>query len=314
MARCFVTRDLPGAALDRLRAEHVVEVRDSPAPPGREELLEGLGEVDGLLSLISEEIDAEIMGAAPRLRAISNYAVGSDNVDVEAATERGIPVGNTPDVLTEATADLAFALILAGARRVVEGDAAVRAGEWTSWAPGWLLGREVHGATLGIVGPGRIGSAVARRAEGFGMEVLSWSPSGGGSLRELLERAGFEPLPCPLTDETRGLIDDDALAAMRPTALLVNTARGPIVDTEALRRALEAGAIGGAALDVTDPEPLPAGHPLLSAPNLTVLPHLGSATHAARAAMADRAVENLLAALAGERMPYCVNPEVYERA
>lgn len=313
MARCLVTRDLPGPALDRLRSEHVVEVRGETAPPGREELMAGLVEVDGLLSLLTDEIDAEMIAAAPRLRAISNYAVGSDNVDLDAATERGIPVGNTPDVLTEATADLAFALILAGARRIVEGDAAVRAGAWTTWEPDWLLGREVHGATIGIVGAGRIGSAVARRAGGFGMEVLRWSPSRGGSLTELLERSDFVTLHCPLNEQTRGLIDDRAFRFMRTTALLVNTARGPIVDTEALRRALREGSIGGAALDVTDPEPLPAEHPLLSAPNLTVVPHLGSATHAARGAMADRAVDNLLAALAGERMPHCVNPEVYER-
>jgi len=313
MARCLVTRDLPGAALDRLRSEHVVEVRGETAPLGREELMAGLVEVDGLLSLLTDEIDAEMIAAAPRLRAISNYAVGSDNVDLDAATERGIPVGNTPDVLTEATADLAFALILAGARRIVEGDAAVRAGAWTTWEPDWLLGREVHGATIGIVGAGRIGSAVARRAGGFGMKVLQWSPSRGGSLAKLLERSDFVTLHCPLNEQTRGLIDDRALCSMRTTALLVNTARGPIVDTEALCRALQEGSIGGAALDVTDPEPLPSEHPLLSAPNLIVVPHIGSATHAARGAMADRAVDNLLSALAGERMPHCVNPEVYEQ-
>jgi len=311
MARCFVTRDLPGRALDRLRDAHDVEVWPQAAPPPRAALTARAAAAEGLLAMLTDPIDAELIAAAPGLRAVANYAVGWDNVDVAAATRRGIAVGNTPDVLTEATADLAWALLLAGARRIVEGHDAVRAGAWTTWAPDWLLGRDVHGATLAIVGRGRIGSAVARRATGFSMEVLAWSPRTGGELEDVLARADFVSLHCPLTDGTRGLIGPRALASMKPTALLVNTARGPVVDTEALGRALRRGEIGGAALDVTDPEPLAADHPLLGAPNLTVVPHLGSATHAAREAMADRAVENLLAALAGERMPFCVNPEVY---
>jgi len=311
MARCFVTRDLPGRALDRLRDAHDVEVWPEDGPPARAELTARAAGAAGLLAMLTDPIDAELLAAAPSLRAVANYAVGWDNVDVAAATRHGVAVGNTPDVLTEATADLTWALMLAGARRIVEGHDAVRAGAWTTWAPDWLLGRDVHGATLAIVGRGRIGSAVARRAAGFSMEVLAWSPSTGGALEDVLARADFVSLHCPLTDETRGLVGERALARMKPTALLVNTARGPVVDTEALGRALREGRIGGAALDVTDPEPLPADHPLLGAPNLTVLPHLGSATHAAREAMADRAVENLLAALEGEQMPYCVNPEVY---
>ena len=311
MARCFVTRDLPGSALDRLRRAHEVEVWSGPGPPPRGELVARAGEAEGLLSMLTDRIDADLLDAAPSLRAVSNYAVGWDNVAVAEATRRGIAVGNTPDVLTEATADLAWALMLAGARRVVEGHDAVRSGGWTTWTPDWLLGRDVHGATLLIVGRGRIGSAVARRAAGFATEVLTWGRSSGEALEEMLPRADFVSLHCPLTPETRGLIGERALAAMKPTALLVNTARGPVVDTAALDRALRAGRIGGAALDVTDPEPLPSDHSLLGAPNLTVLPHLGSATHAAREAMADRAVENLLASLTGERMPSCVNPEVY---
>lgn len=311
MARCFVTRDLPGRALDRLRDAHDVEVWPEDGPPARAELTARAAGAAGLLAMLTDPIDAELLAAAPSLRAVANYAVGWDNVDVAAATRHGVAVGNTPDVLTEATADLTWALMLAGARRIVEGHDAVRAGAWTTWAPDWLLGRDVHGATLAIVGRGRIGTAVARRAAGFSMEVLAWSPSTGGALEDVLARADFVSLHCPLTDETRGLVGERALARMKPTALLVNTARGPVVDTEALGRALREGRIGGAALDVTDPEPLPADHPLLGAPNLTVLPHLGSATHAAREAMADRAVENLLAALEGEQMPYCVNPEVY---
>jgi len=311
VARCFVTRRLPGDALDRLAAEHDVEVWPERLPPSRDDLLAGTRDAQGLLCLLTDRVDSAFIEACPDLRAISNYAVGSDNVDVAAATGRGIPVGNTPDVLTETTADLAFALILAAARRIVEADASVRAGDWLTWEPARLLGRDVHGATLGIVGLGRIGRAVARRAQWFSMEVLHSSRGGGLPLDELLERSDFVTLHCPLTPDTRHLIGERALRLMKPTAVLVNTARGPIVDTMALDRALREGWIGAAALDVTDPEPLPPDHPLLGAPNLTVVPHIGSATHATREAMADLAVDNLLAALAGEPMPHCVNPEVY---
>jgi lactate dehydrogenase-like 2-hydroxyacid dehydrogenase len=248
------------------------------------------------------------MEAAPNLRAISNYAVGVDNVDVEAATARGIPVGNTPDVLTESTADLAVALMLAIARRLAEGEAFVRAGQWSTWEPDVMLGRDLHGATVGIVGYGRIGQAVGRRLEAFGCELLSTRRSGGVALEELLERSDFVSLHCPLTPETRGLIDAAALQRMKPTAYLVNTARGPVVDTAALARALHEGQLAGAALDVTDPEPLPGDHPLLRAPNLLVVPHVASATHATRGRMADMAVDNLLAGLAGEPMPHSVTP------
>jgi glyoxylate reductase len=302
--KVFVTRRLPGDALERLAAEHDVEVWPEQLPPGRDELLSRAPELDGLLSLLTDPVDAELIGAAPRLRAISNYAVGVDNVDLEAAAARGIPVGNTPDVLTDTTADLAVALMLGSSRRLVEGDAYVRRGEWRTWEPGLLLGRDLHGATVGIVGFGRIGRAVARRLEGFGCEILHTSRAGGVPLEELLDRSDFVSVHAPLTPETRGLIGDEALARMKPTAYLVNTARGPIVDSAALGRALRAGRIAGAALDVTDPEPLPSGDPLLDAPNLLVLPHLGSATYATRERMAAMAVDNLLAGLAGERMPH----------
>jgi glyoxylate reductase len=305
--RAFVTRDLPGGALDRLRAEHDVEVWPERLPPPRDELLRRVPELDGLLSLLTEPIDAELIAAAPRLRAISNYAVGVDNVDVEAATARGIPVGNTPDVLTDSTADLAVALMLGIGRRLVEGDAYVRGGEWSTWEPDQLLGRDLHGATVGIVGFGRIGQAVARRLAGFGCEVLHTSRSGGVALQELLDRSDFVSVHTPLTPDTRGLIDAAALERMKPTAYLVNTARGPVVDSAALVDALNAGSIAGAALDVTDPEPLPADHPLVDVPNLLVLPHLGSATHATRERMADMAVDNLLAGLRGDAMPHQVN-------
>jgi lactate dehydrogenase-like 2-hydroxyacid dehydrogenase len=210
-------------------------------------------------------------------------------------------------VLTETTADLTFALILAAARRLTEGVDVVRRGEWTTWHPGFLLGTDVHGATLGIVGMGKIGKAVARRADGFGMRVLASHHVGGTPLDTLLRESDFVSLHVPLTDDTRGLIGERELRLMKPTAVLVNTARGPVVDSNALRGALEEGTIGGAALDVTDPEPLPADHPLLAAPNLTVLPHVGSATVATRERMGDMAVENLLAGLGGRPMPHCAN-------
>ena len=303
----FVTRQLPGEALDRLVARHDVEIWPEREPPPRSELMARAPELEGLLSLLTDPVDAELIAAAPNLRAISNYAVGVDNVDVEAAAARGIPVGNTPGVLTESTADLAVALMLGIARRLSEGEAFVRAGEWRTWEPGLMLGRDLHGATVGIVGYGRIGQAVGRRLEGFGCELVTANRS--TRLEELLERSDFVTLHCPLTPATRGLIDQAALRRMKPTAYLVNTARGPIVDTDALARALHAGELAGAALDVTDPEPLPGDHPLLDAPNLLVVPHVGSATHATRERMADMAVDNLLAGLAGEPMPNEVTPQ-----
>jgi glyoxylate reductase len=304
VARVFITRRLPGDALDRLAAGgHELDVWPERSPPPPEVLRERSAQADALLCMLTDRIDADLLEAAPGLRAIANYAVGSDNIDLEAARARDIPVGVTPGVLTDATADIAFALILAIARRLPEGEAAVRAGEWVTWEPGWLLGRDVHGATLGIVGRGRIGAAVAQRAEGFGMNVLAHSRSSGVPLDELLAKSDFVSLHVPLTAETRHLIDAGALERMRATAYLVNTARGGILDQDALAAALHDGTIAGAALDVTDPEPLPPGHPLLDAPNLIVLPHLGSATHATREAMADLAVDNLLAALDGKPMP-----------
>lgn len=302
MARCVVSLELPGAALDRLRGSHTVEVTQLDAG--------GVAEAEGVLSLLTEPITAELIAAAPGLVAISNYAVGVDNVDVTAATARGIPVGHTPGVLTDSTADLAIALMLAAGRRLSEGERVVRAGEWPPWEPDVLVGRDLHGSTVGIVGAGRIGRAVAKRLEGFGCEVV-FAGRDRAELERVLAESDFLSLHCPLTDATRGLIGEAELRAMRESAYLVNTARGPIVDTAALERALREGWIAGAGLDVTDPEPLPGDHTLLSAPNLTVIPHLGSATHRTREAMADLAVDNLLAALAGERMPHCVNPEVY---
>jgi glyoxylate reductase len=309
MARIFVSRDLPGNAISRLAAEHEVDVWEEDRPMERGELVDRATGAQGLLCTLSDRIDAELLDSLLGLEAIANYAVGVDNIDLGAARERGIPVGNTPGVLTETTADLAFALLLACARGLLPAAADVRAGRWTTWSPTGWLGRDVHGATLGIVGAGAIGRAVAARAEGFDMEiVMSGRHEGDGliSLPELLERADFVSLHVPLTEATRGLIGEDELRAMKPTAYLVNTARGPVVDQAALRRALAEGWIAGAGLDVTDPEPLPPDDPLLEAPNLVVLPHIGSATHATRAAMANLAADNLLAALAGKPMPHGV--------
>ena len=306
MGRIFVTRELPFEALDRLRAAHDVDTWEGDLPPAPDALRERARDADGLLSLVTDPVGAELLDACPDLKAIANMAVGTDNIDVEAAKARGIAVGNTPDVLTDATADLAFALLLALARKLPSGEAQVRDGSWRTWEPAGDLGMDLSGSTLGIVGRGRIGDAVARRADGFGMETIHSSRSSGVALEELLERADVVSLHCPLTPQTRHLIGTEALARMKPTALLVNTARGGVVDQTALRLALLAGEIAGAALDVTDPEPLPADDPLLEAPNLIVVPHVGSATVRTRARMAEMAVENLLAALDGRPMPYPV--------
>jgi lactate dehydrogenase-like 2-hydroxyacid dehydrogenase len=320
MARCFVTRSLPGTALDRLRAEHEVDVWPERLPPSYEELSARTAAVEGLLALLTDRVDAALIEHCPRLRVISNYAVGYDNIDIDAATARAIAVGNTPDVLTEATADLTWALLLAVARALPEAAASVRAGDWLTWEPARYLGAAVQGAVLGIVGMGRIGRAVARRASGFDMTVLytGGGPGASGSdalasevsLDELLARSDFVSLHCPLTPLTHHLIDTAALGRMRSTAILVNTARGPIVDPVALREALQSGQIAGAALDVTEPEPMPPHDPLLEAPNLIVVPHIGSATRVAREQMAELAVENLLAGLAGRPMPHQVKAVV----
>jgi lactate dehydrogenase-like 2-hydroxyacid dehydrogenase len=309
VARVFVTRELPGQALERLATDHDVDLWPGREAPPFAELCERTAGAEGLLCMLTDSVGGELFDAAQGLRAVSTMAVGTDNIDLREATRRGIPVGHTPDVLTDTTADLAVALMLAAARRLPEGEAAVRAGEWGPWHPSWMLGRDLHGATVGIVGMGRIGQAVTRRLEGFGVTVLEARRDG---LDRVLAESDFVSLHCPLTDETRGLIDASALGAMRDDAVLVNTARGPIVDTGALAEALTNGEIAAAALDVTDPEPLPADHPLLGAPNLIVLPHVGSATDATREAMADLAADNLAAALRGERMPHPANSEVYD--
>jgi glyoxylate reductase len=320
--RVYVTRHLPEAAFGRLSADCEVEIWDREVPPPYQVLREGVADKDGLLCLLTDQVDAALLDATPGLRVISQCAVGYDNIDVSAATARGIPVGNTPGVLTDATADFAFTLLMAAARRVGEALDFVRSGQWQTWGLTLLLGQEVYGANLGIVGLGRIGQAVARRARGFDMRVLYHDtvrqPEVEAelgveyrALDDLLRESDFVSLHTVLTDETQGLIGARALALMKPTAILINTSRGPVVDTEALYQALKEGQIAYAALDVTDPEPLPADHKLLTLPNLIVAPHIASATVWSRTQMATMAVDNVLAGLRGERLPHCVNPEVY---
>ncbi|RIL07298.1 MAG: D-glycerate dehydrogenase [Proteobacteria bacterium] len=319
----FATRRLPGPALDELAAECDVDVWSDRMPPGADALADRSAAADGLVCLLTDRIDGALLARCPRLRAVSSVSVGVDHVDLAAATARRIPVGHTPGVLTETTADLAFALLLAAARRVVEGDRFVRGGEWAPervWEPDMLLGRDVHGATLGVVGLGAIGQAVARRAAGFGMRVVGWSKTpravpgvASVALGALLAEADFVSVHVALTPETRGLLDADAIARMKPGAVLVNTARGGIVDETALAAALASGRLAGAGLDVFAREPLDSASPLLALPNVVLTPHIGSASEATRAKMATLAIRNLQAALAGHRMPHCANPAVYER-
>jgi lactate dehydrogenase-like 2-hydroxyacid dehydrogenase len=318
-----VTRLIPQAILDQMAASATLrlwEEADRPIP--RERLLEWIPDCTGLYCLLTDRVDDAVLDAAgPGLRVVSNMAVGYDNIDVAACTTRGIPVGNTPGVLTETTADLAVALLLAAARRVVEASDFVRAGQWQTWSPMGLTGQDVCGSTVGIVGLGRIGSAVAQRLRGFNCRILYHNPTPSpeadslgaewASMDTLLAESDFVTLHCPLTLETRHLIDADALRKMKPTAMLVNTARGPVVDQEALIEALREGIIAAAGLDVTDPEPIAPDDPLLSLPNVVVLPHIGSASVATRTRMAQIAADNLLAGLRGERLPHCINPEVY---
>ncbi|MCK4831875.1 MAG: D-glycerate dehydrogenase [Anaerolineales bacterium] len=318
--RVFVTRLIPDEGLAAVRAYCQADVWPAELPPKRQEILQRVAGVDGILSLLTDAIDGAVMDAAgPGLKVISNYAVGFDNVNVAEATARGIPVGNTPGVLTDTTADFAFALLMASARRVAEGDRFTRAGRWNTWGPMLLLGQDITGATLGLIGFGRIGQGMARRAQGFDMKVLTHDPlrqddrygARSVDLDTLLRRSDFVSLHVPLTKETHHLIDADALSRMKPTAILVNTARGGVVDSEALYRALKTGEIAGAALDVTEPEPMAADHPLLALDNVIVAPHMASASVATRGKMARMAAANLIAGLEGERLPNCVNPQVY---
>jgi glyoxylate reductase len=298
VARVLVTRRLLGDALDRLRQEHDVEVWEGDMPPAPGELRERVADAEGLLALLTERIDAELLDAAPTLRVVSNYAVGFDNVDIAACKARDIVVGTTGDVLTDATADLAMALLLAAARHLVDARDDARAGRWRTWEPQGYVGLELRGARLAIVGAGRIGRATAQRAEAFGMEIELVGRD--DDLHAALARADVVSLHAPLNPQTRHLIDAQALGAMRPGTILVNAARGGLVDQQALLDATHVTA----ALDVTDPEPPAPDDPILNASHVLVVPHIGSATRAARERMTAVAVDNLLAGLAGRPLPH----------
>ena len=320
----LVTHTLPEGWLDKLEGKCRTMVGPVDATSLSPELKAHLSEADGLFSLLTIPVDKELLAQAPRLRVVSNMAVGVDNIDLAACTRRGIPVGHTPGVLTEGTADLTMAILLSAARRLPQASQDAYQGRWKTWSPTGWLGADLHGANLGIIGMGKIGRAVARRALAFGMRLLYCDSVPCAEvendlgavclpLDELLRRSDFVSLHTPLSAETRHLINEQALRKMKPTAILVNTSRGPVVDMAALTRALQQGWIAGAALDVTDPEPLPPEHPLFSLPNCLITPHIGSATWNTRRRMAELACDNLLAGLSGQCLLFCANPEVYKK-
>ncbi len=322
--KVFVTRLIPEEGLAMVREATDMKLWEDELPPPHDVLLREVRDIDGLLSLLTDKIDAQLMDSNSRLKVISNFAVGYDNVDIPAATERGIPIGNTPGVLTDTTADLAFTLMMAAARRIHESIDYVRAGRWKTWGPKLLMGQDVHGATLGIIGFGRIGQGMARRAGGFGMRVLYYDVYRRTDLEQsmgviyadldtLLRESDFVTIHTDLNETTRHMMNAEAFGKMKRTAIVINTARGPIVDPQALYEALKAGRISGAALDVTEPEPLPEDSPLLTLPNCLVVPHIASASVVTRGKMSQMAAANLIAGLKGEKLPTCVNPEVYER-
>lgn len=318
-----VTRVIPDAGLEMLRESVDIRLWEDELPPSPEELDTLLEGVDGALTLLTDRIDGPVLDRHPQLKVVSNFAVGFDNVDVPAATQRGVAVCNTPNVLNDATAEMAFTLLTAAARRVVESADYVRDDKWKTWGPKLLLGQDLTGATLGIVGFGRIGKKLARMVSGFDMTVLVndvyYDPDAERelgvryvSLNELLQQSDFVSLHVLLNAETHHLIGREQLATMKPTAVLINAARGPVVDTDALVHALETGQIFAAGLDVTDPEPLPADHPLVTLPNCTVVPHIASATVTSRDNMATLAAANVLDVLNGREPQAIVNPEVLQ--
>jgi glyoxylate reductase len=316
--KVYITRHLPELAWFELDKHCDVEIWDHETPPPYEIIMQNVRDKVGLLCLLTDKIDANLMDAAPNLKVISQCAVGFDNIDIAAATERNIIVGNTPGVLTDATADFAFTLLMATARRVVEGMDYVRAGKWETWGLTTLLGQDVFGATLGIIGMGRIGQALAKRARGFDMKIIYYDQQRIFSveqelgveycnLDQLYAASDFVSIHVNLTNETKGMVGKRELELMKSTAILVNTARGSIVDPDALYEALKSNSIAYAALDVTDPEPLPIDSKLLSLPNLIIAPHIASATVTSRTNMAMISARNLIAGVQGEKMPYQVN-------
>jgi glyoxylate reductase len=323
--KVFVTRRIPDAGLKRITQECDAEVWADPLPPPYEVVRDKAARCEGLVSLLTDKIDAALLDAAPRLRVVSNFAVGFNNIDVKAATERGVVVGNTPGVLTDATADMAFCLLIAAARRVVEGHGYAASGKWKTWEPLGHLGQDLVGRTLGVVGMGRIGYALAKRCRGgWDMRVLYHDVQANekaekdlGAVRvdfdTLLRESDFVSVHTDLNEATRGLFGAETFRKMKRTAVLVNTARGPVVDQKALAEALRSGTIFAAGLDVTDPEPPAPDDPLLKLPNAVVAPHIASATVGTRDAMAEICAGNLLAGLAGQKLPAWVNPEVEPR-
>jgi glyoxylate reductase len=320
----FVSRRISEEGLERIVAQTDADVWQEDRPPSRTELLQRVAGVDGLLSMVTERIDDELLDhAGLQLKVVSTFAVGFDNIDVAACTRRGVVVGNTAGVLTETTADAAFALLMAAARRIPEGVEYVRQDRWKYWSPMLLIGRDIHHATLGILGFGRIGREMAKRARGFDMQVLYYSRHAASSedemrlgarhasMDDVLAGSDFVSLHVTLTPETHHLMNHERLAKMKRSAILVNASRGPVVDPDALYDALKNGVIAGAALDVTEPEPMPGDHPLLTLPNCLVVPHIASASVATRARMASIAAENLLAGLKRQPLPSFVNPEAY---
>ncbi|MEH6590379.1 MAG: D-glycerate dehydrogenase [Halioglobus sp.] len=321
--KVFVTHQLPGERIHHLAQLCDMNVWMGPGLLPPESLREELSGCRGLLCLLTDKVDSALLDAMPALEFVSSMSVGTDHIDVDVLTERGIPLGHTPGVLVDTTADATFALLLAAARRVVEADRYVRKGNWrpeNAWSPEFFTGKDVSGATLGIIGMGEIGQAVARRAAGFGMQVLGWNRTvrdvpgvDNVSLEELLLRSDFVSVNVALTEETTNLLDAKRIAMMKPGAVLVNTARGGIVDEYALADALSRGQLDAAGIDVFATEPVEEDNPLLALSNVVVVPHIGSATTLTRARMADLAVDNCMAALKGEPMPHCFNPQVYSR-
>ena len=310
MKKVYVTRDLPNAVLSPLRERFETDVWQGAQPIPRGKLVEVVGDLEGLLCMLTDVIDASLLDEAPDLEVVSQMAVGVDNIDVDECEERGIRIGHTPEVLTETVADTAFALLASIVRRLPEGEKVVRNGQWGPWSPTFLNGRDLHGTTMGIVGMGRIGPALTRRCRGFDMEVVYTSRSAAPDvvgerldLPALLRRADHVVICVSLNTETVRLIGRRELEMMKDSAYLVNVSRGPVVDTDALVDALQQGVIAGAALDVTDPEPLPADHALLDFDNCLVVPHIASSSYGTREAMARLAVDNLVAGLEGREMP-----------
>jgi len=321
--RVFVMRIIPEKGLQMVKDFCEIDLWMDELPPNRENILKRVRGADGILSLLTDRIDTAVLDAAgSQLRVISNHAVGFDNIDVSVATARGIPIGNTPGILTDATADCAFGLMMSAGRRFLEASRFVADGKWKTWGPSLLLGADFAGRTLGIVGFGRIGRAVAKRASGFDMRIIFYDPTANSdpvldaqkvdSLETLLRESDFISLHTPLNDQTYHLINAETLSMMKSTAVLVNTSRGPVVDQEALYTALSTNQIFAAGLDVTDPEPLPMDSPLLTLDNCLILPHIASASWTTREKMSIMAAENLLAGLKGERLPHCVNLQVYD--